>query len=64
MKGPLVPSESRVRSAMAMVVVRCACLGVVLSWYIRLASILVERSRALVVFPVFVLCLSSRVTDI
>ena len=42
---------------MAMVVVRCVCLGVVLSWYIRLASILVERWRALVVVPVIVLCL-------
>ena len=38
---------------MAVVVVRCACLGVVLSRYIRLASILVERWTALVVFTVY-----------
>ena len=49
---------------MAMVVVRCAWLGVVLSSYTRLASILGERWRALIVFPVFVLCLLNRVTDI
>ena len=51
-------------AATAMVVVRCACLGVVTSWYIRLASILVGLWRAPVAFLVFVLSLSSRVTDI
>ena len=52
MEGPWFQVNRRC-VAMAMVVVRCACLGVVLCWYIRLASILVERWRALIVFTVF-----------